>query len=478
MKTKPVLRAKKAHYCAFGIALVLALSACNTDDGPTGPPASSLDDADIVITAVDPDTATIDTTVTVRITGSGFTDSSTATWLIDTTAATQIRTLSTTWKSDTELEVVISISPDAGLRSYNIRIRGKKGKQGIAVEKFRVVAKPVPLPEPGTWSQATDINDNGVIVGFGDSPTGSQVAIRWTPIDSTWSYSILGEDLAVAINNDGLILSWWFDELGRTYRSRVHLPSGTEVELGPGRVVDISNDGTIIGVITDATMTRRGAVWRRVSPERWSSPDTLPAPTGFSANALFAISEAGGHVTGQIASRDTTLGVVWRYQNGQWQMPERVDLQLPAGAGAINDAGAHVGYVWPCNFRLPNCWATPAVWPSPGGVRRTLPTLYSTQGWASDLNNANQIVGGALVHYNDGSNPRAELISHAVIWFPGSQWPEDLGAIQPQFFGEATAISNRGWVVGWMNYNVLFEDHATVWKLPTTPVVSVPGSRR
>ena len=470
-----VAHARSAHQRALGVALALVLSACAIDDGATGLPSSQLEGADIIISTVDPDTATTDTTITVRISGSGFTEGSTATWLVDTTTAAQIRTVSTTWKSPTEIEVRIAISPDAELRSYSVRIRGKKGKQGIAVERFRVVAKPMALPEPGTRSTPYDINDDGVIVGSANDMSGAFVAIRWTPVDSGWSHSILGPGTALAINDEGVILRSIFDGLARTNRSWVHLPSGVVVDFGPVSVDDISNDGTIIGSFRDAEQRDTPAVWRRVSPASWGPPQVLPVPAGFTSTEYHTFSDAG-HIGGTItSSSDSALAVVWRYQGGQWLMPEVVDRQLRSGVVAINDASVVAGYVWPCAFGLPNCYSSPALWTSPGSTRRTLPTLYNTQAFVADLNNANQLVGAALVHFNDGSGALAALIWHAVIWFPNSQWPEDLGAIQPSFRGEAVAINNHGWVAGWMdNREGPFSRHAIVWKLPASYTSNAP----
>ena len=469
-----IARERSTHRHACGVAIILALSACASDDGATGLQSTLLQEADIVITTVDPDTATIDTTITVRITGSGFTEGSTATWIVDTTAATQIRTLSTSWKSENELEALIIISPEAELRSYSIRIRGKKGKQGIAVERFRVVAKPTALPEPGTVSEAIDINDSGVVVGYADDMSGAFVAMRWAQVDSAWSYTILGTGTAVAINNEGLILRRVYDRLSRTWRSWIHMPSGAEVDFGQVVVEDISNDGTIIGSISDAEQKSTSVVWRRVSPASWGPPQTLPIPAGFTG-AWFGVISGAGHILGAISSSDSAFSVVWRYRDGQWLMPEPVELNLPGWASEINDATALAGSVLPCTPGLPNCYASPAFWPSPGGARKNLPTLYNTQAFVNGMNNANQVVGSALVHYNDpsGGGPLAALVWHAVIWFPSSQWPEDLGAIRPSHAGEAVAINNRGWVAGSMSNNSYsLQRHATVWKLPATPTIS------
>jgi uncharacterized membrane protein len=457
---------------------VLALFACTDNPGVAGPNLS-LENQEIVITTIAPDTVTVDTMVTVRITGSGFPDSSTATWLIDTTTAPGITTLSTTWKSSTEIEVVIRVSPDAALRLYSVRIRGKKGKQGIAVEKFRVVAKPTTLPEPfGTRSESSDINDSGVVVGYAWNASGAQMAVRWTPNDTGWSYTVLGKGTTFAVNNAGLIPRSTFDNVARAWHTWIHFPSGAEVDFGPVSVNDIGDNGTMIGAIYDSALRRRAAVWRQVSQTSWGAPETLPIPAGFTT-AWFESINGVGDVVGTVMSPDSSLGVVWKFRNGGWLTPEPVDRQLPGGAAAINDAGAMAGWVLPCTQGLPNCYSSLAFWPSAGGARRILPTLYNTQGNATAINNANQVVGWALVHVIEGSLPRAALIRHAVIWFPGSQWPEDLGAIRLSEFGEAVAINNHGWVAGKMQKSG-FDSHATVWKLFSTPTVVAPlaASRR
>jgi hypothetical protein len=458
---------------------LLALLACASEDDVTGPANPSLGNPEITITAIDPDTATVDTMVTVLITGSGFTDSSTATWLIDTTAAPGIATLSTTFKSSTEIEAVILISPDAALRSYSVRIRGKKGKQGIAVEKFRVVAKPTELPRPGHASAASDINDSGVIVGSSyNDATGEPIAVRWTPVDSGWSYSILGLGGAIAINNAGLIARVHFDRAARAWHSWIYTATGDELDFGPVSIVDISNNGTIVGRIYDDALRSTDVVWRQLSPTTWGAAETLSIPAGFTTASLSRINGVGD-VVGFVSNSDpySFRAVVWKFRNGQWLIPDPVDLQLPSGASAINDAGAMVGHVTPCVVRLPNCYPTPVFWPSVGAARRMLPTLYNTQGFVSGVNNANLAVGSAWVHWNSGSLPLTAMVQHAVIWFPGSQWPEDLGAIHPSEYGEAVAINNHGWIAG-TTQRSFFDRFATVWKLPASLTVGASVATR
>ena len=473
MGVRSPLRATGARF----IALLLLPIACSQDDSATGIANTALEDQAIVLSTIDPDTATVDTTVTVRITGSGFTEGSTATWLIDTTEAPGIRTLSTTWNSAAELEALIVISADAELRSYSIRIRGKKGKQGIAVERFRVVAKPIPLPEPGTRSEAVDVNDSGVIAGWSDDASGFQIAIRWTPLDSGWSYTILGPGVAAAVNNDGLILRRNYDALTRDWSSWVHLPSGGEVALGPVAVSDISNNGTIIGWIYDAEFKRHAVAWKQVSATSWSGPQSLPIPDGYTDAWVDRINVVGD-IAGGLSSTTGTVGVVWKYRDGEWQPPQPVDLAYSAGANAMNDAGALAGWMWPCVPGTPTCSTSAVFWPSLGAPRQILPTLYNSRGFVRGMNNVNLVVGSALVHYNDGSGPLNAFVRHAVVWFPGGQFPEDLGAFRPWEYGEATAINNHGLVVGSVIKGFSLGPHATAWKLPGGLTTATPARLR
>jgi hypothetical protein len=152
-----VTHARSAQRRACGVALVLALSACAIDDGATGLPSSLLESADIVISAVDPDTATIDTTVTVRITGlasPGIHCDLAHRHDGGDSNSHRLHHL----KSPTEIEALIVISPDAGCCTAS-GSAARRGSRNCG-RKFRVVAKPTALPEPGTKS-GHDINDSG-----------------------------------------------------------------------------------------------------------------------------------------------------------------------------------------------------------------------------------------------------------------------------------------------------------------------------
>ncbi len=452
----------RALICVFPVMWIMA---CGIDDLLT-----SSDDAAIVVRSADPDTVTIDTVVNVRLFGRGFTEGSVAEWTIGNQVAAGITTLGTTFESDSTLLAQIRISSAAALRSYRIRVRSRKGKKGIGAETFRLVAKPVRLPEPGVRSEVSDVNDSGVIVGTSFDAAGVLSAVRWSHNGSEWTYSVLGPGSAIGINSVGMIVRRLYDQTSRKFRSLIHTPAGSILDLGDVYVNGINDAGTLIGSVRDSLGKFEYVVWRQVSPTLWGSPEVLPAATGYRNSDLLSISNNGdiaGHV---YDSKRMEWAAVWRYNNGQWSAPVLVDPIVPGAALAINDLGAVAGAIWPC-IPGPGCQSAPASWPSVGGRRRILPTLYNTFGYVHGMNNAGQVVGYAQVHYNDGSGPLAVMVNHPVMWFPAGSAAEDLGAILANQTGEARAINNRGVIVGTVR-DEEFRSHAIVWNLQSQLVVA------
>ena len=458
--------------CLARTGALLLIAACAPDSSTAVDADATLGEPEIIILRVDPDTATVDTTVIVRIIGSGFTDSSTVTWLTDTIPASSIRTLSTTWQSEAEIHAVIAIAPDAPLRSYSVRIRGKKGKQGIGAERFRVVAKPLLLPEPGVSSEAVDVNDSDTIVGTVRDAAGNDWAIIWTPGDSGWRHQIIGMGFARRINRAQMVI-WtrWNQQTPEIRQSLVRLPSGVDVDFGQAYLYDISDNGTLIGALPTSTGSVRPVIWRALSASSWAPPEEPPGVAAAAFAYLNAINRSGD-IAGVFSNGVTERGVVWPFRGDRWESPLTIDAAVNGGAFAINSKGELAGWVWPCSAG-PACYAYPAYWPAPGAVRRILPTLYNTRGWVNGMNDSGLVVGAALVQYNEGTGPAIGLQEHAVVWFPGSLFPEDLGAIYGSQLGEARAINNRGLVAGFLRGSDR-KNHATAWRLPGVAAVTPP----
>jgi hypothetical protein len=172
-----------------GLALALVIGSCTEDaagpspreapafkrgGGPGGGPGT---DADPVVAAVDPDSASQDTTIDVLVLGEGFDDGSTATWLIDELPdpLDRIHTNRTTYVNPKRLIANITIAADAETTLYDVEVKTSKGRKGVGIEVFRVKVKAEPIPVEATLrddesdgvrsddlgSYAAEIDENG-----------------------------------------------------------------------------------------------------------------------------------------------------------------------------------------------------------------------------------------------------------------------------------------------------------------------------
>jgi hypothetical protein len=136
---------------AVRVLLLLVLSGCATET-LTSPPVQAPNFArggggGPTVKSADPDSGLRNTTIDVRVVGSGFDNGSKAVWALagDTTfATTRITTNSTSFVSSGELVANITIASDAPLASFDIQVLTAGGKKGIGIELFTV-------QETGRW---------------------------------------------------------------------------------------------------------------------------------------------------------------------------------------------------------------------------------------------------------------------------------------------------------------------------------------
>lgn len=84
-----------------------------------------------------------------------------------------------------------------------------------------------------------------------------------------------------------------------------------------------------------------------------------------------------------------------------------------------------------------------------GGVMRPLPTLGGNNGFATGANNRGQVVGWAENTVHDPTCvPPQVLQFRAVLWGPGRNQIQELPPLPGDSTGAATAINDRGQVVG------------------------------
>ena len=111
-----------------------------------------------------------------------------------------------------------------------------------------------------------------------------------------------------------------------------------------------------------------------------------------------------------------------------------------------------LGENWSCSAFFPAATATGYVclgfvWED--GVMTALPTLGGNNGFATGANNRGQVVGWAENTVHDPTCvPPQVLQFRAVVWGPGSDQIQELPPLPGDTSGAATAINDRGQVVG------------------------------
>ena len=133
-------------------------------------------------------------------------------------------------------------------------------------------------------------------------------------------------------------------------------------------------------------------------------------------------------------------GVIW---------PVRNELGVISGI-AETDVTDPLGERWSCSAFFPSrsgkvCRG--AVWER--GFVRALPTLGGNNGFATGSNNRRQVVGWTETTVHDPSCVAPQVLQFLpVIWGPGKDQIEALPTLPGDSAGAATAINDRGQVVG------------------------------
>jgi hypothetical protein len=204
---------------AYDVTLVLLVLACaepgSGPDTATAPSLAKGGGASPTISSADPTWTTQDTTIEVRVFGSGFDNGSRADWAIDgVVVPAQVVTNSTRFVSSGELVANITISSTATPVLYDIVVTTLLGKKGIGAEKFEVAPKGSVNPRftnPAAsfvWTDQTGLSGGGI---SGDHRTGSGTASG----DATSTY----EDGKCGVASN-LWLSRWGDATNNPIDSR------------------------------------------------------------------------------------------------------------------------------------------------------------------------------------------------------------------------------------------------------------------
>lgn len=137
--------------------------------------------------------------------------------------------------------------------------------------------------------------------------------------------------------------------------------------------------------------------------------------------------------------------------NSNVAWPVKNNRGLLAGI-AQTDTPDPLGESWSCAAFFPPATATGPTclgfaWER--GVLRALPTLGGNNGFAAGANNRGQIVGWAENTVHDPTcEPPQVLQFRAVVWGPGTHAIRELPPLAGDSSGAATAINDRGQIVG------------------------------
>ena len=110
-----------------------------------------------------PSEAPQDTTLTVRVIGSGFDDGSTVRFLLAGQSAPKMVVDTSTFIDGNNLDVDVTIALDADVASYDIEVTTLRGKKGIGSEKFSVKLKGGPPQDSVVSATFRDAAGDGVV---------------------------------------------------------------------------------------------------------------------------------------------------------------------------------------------------------------------------------------------------------------------------------------------------------------------------
>ncbi|HYO46911.1 MAG TPA: hypothetical protein VEY33_09520 [Gemmatimonadota bacterium] len=291
------------HGLVSVLLMGFALAGCG-EDQPVGLADRSLDPAgkpasgDPTVTSTDPSGAPVDTTLVVRVLGSGYDAGSTADFALDGQTIPQVRTNATTFVSSKELRANITIDADAPTDLYDVIVTTSKGKRGIGIEKFAVFITATSLGTLGGASFATAVNGHGEVAGWSEYRRNS----------------------------------------GRSHVFFWSASSGME-DLGEGGVGDISEGAEIVGSQRSGSNFLQAVIWTRNGPGNWSILN-LPVPGGYKSGAA-AISPSGSYIAGSVGVGSPYENqAVWMRDGGGWSLSI---LPSSGSAADVNDDGLVLG---------------------------------------------------------------------------------------------------------------------------------------
>ena len=347
---------------ATAAILLACVSSCDisTPAGPGDLPtalAKAPTSGDPIVNSADPAEAERDTTLDVRVLGSGFDVGSRADFLLDGVPVPGVITNSTRYVTSKELVANISIAANAVPERYDIQVTTSRGKKGIGTEKFLVLEVLDLGTLGGNGGRATALNGAGQVVGQVTRTDGQMAPFFWAdgvmqelPTASQWSMrqatDINDAGTVVGSANDGtrsLALRWTRPSGEWTLEVLPQLPG---YEAGNGYALSINDAGDVAGFVSQAGLPGRAVIWRNGQVH----PVNL-AGAGLSGNSISVdkLTEAGW-IAGSANFNMLRTTFVWR-PDGSGVPGQGITILLPRmgtsvnAATDMNETGTVVGYI-------------------------------------------------------------------------------------------------------------------------------------
>lgn len=434
------------------LAQVWAAAACYNAPADLGGPSLAKAPSGPVVTSTAPDFAGRDTTLDVRVLGSGFDDGSVVAFLLGGAADPGVVTHSTRFVSSSELVANITVAANAVTDYRDVAVTTAIGKKGIGTAKFQVVEPLILQIQGATSGLAWDVNSNGQVTG-NYSVAGSTCTQRgyvWSEAAGVITLPIPAgycQSKGRGINDAGLVSGTIWPTGGAIGTTGVAVrwvptgPSTWNVEILPKPQPEsvllenlrISDNGSVTalwttGGVTESWLWQAGTGWLRLAP--------LPGGGGCSPWDINAVGVvAGGSCV--------------------WTSPSLPPVGLPllggassANAGGLNNAGVVVGGLTYATRNTSAVRLTRWIQSSPGvWVAEDL----GVSGGGNDVNDDGVIVGTAFGMWTPtvGATPLVSLKGQAVAM--------------------VRAVSNRGpsgitWIVGYGPIGPSSPNYPIIWK--------------